>query len=288
MMRNLLIITGVGFVLSLVGLGGAAALVGNDVRKHDWTWVVTDDGPGDSSFRFERGQAQPDISRTIEWAGGDSLSIDVPGEVSYVQGEQAGIRISGPKDVVDSIRFADGRLTMISDDRPERGYVRWSGSGIRVWSETEALRIVITAPAVNTFEMGDNGTLRVRGYDQPTLTVTTQGEAGISVEGRADKATVTVNGDGDVNLSRLLLTDAAVVVTGDGDVRVGPTGSAEIDISGRGDVILTRNPEQVNQSITGWGEVEHERGATTTVTTTREIARAPGVTVSTSTEQPAP
>ncbi|MFC7377150.1 GIN domain-containing protein [Brevundimonas sp. GCM10030266] len=256
MMRNLLIITGVGFVLSLVGLGGAAALVGNDVRKHDWTWVVTDDGPGDSSFRFERGQAQPDISRTIEWAGGDSLSIDVPGEVSYVQGEQAGIRISGPKEVVDSIRFADGRLTMISDDRPERGYVRWSGSGIRVWSETEALRIVITAPAVNTFEMGDNGTLRVRGYDQPTLTVITQGEAGISVEGRADKATITVNGDGDVNLSRLLLAEATVNVPGRGDVRVGPTERADIDISGQGDVRLTRNPAQVNQTITGWGEVE--------------------------------
>ncbi|RZJ77548.1 MAG: DUF2807 domain-containing protein, partial [Brevundimonas sp.] len=42
MIRNLLVITGVGFVLALVGIGGSMALVGNDVRRHDWTWVVSD------------------------------------------------------------------------------------------------------------------------------------------------------------------------------------------------------------------------------------------------------
>ncbi|WP_420471274.1 GIN domain-containing protein [Brevundimonas sp. FT23042] len=258
MMRNLLVITGVGFLLALVGLGGAVALVGNDVRKHDWTWVVTDDGPGDSSFRFERGPVQPNIDRTLDWTGGDSLAVDVPGEVTYVQGETAGIRISGPKDIVDSIRFSNGRLTMAGDDRPDRGYIRWSGSGIRVWSESEALRITVTAPSVTTFETGDNGVLRIRDYDQPTLTVKSQGEGRINAEGRTDTATIAVNGDGDVNLSRLLVTDATITVPGDGDVRVGPTGKAEIDISGHGDVTLTRNPAQLNQVITGWGEVEFD------------------------------
>lgn len=258
MIRNLLVITGVGFLLALVGIGGAVALVGNDVRTHDWTWVVTDDGPGDSSFRLERGTVQPDITRTIEWTGGDSLSVDVPGEVSYVQGAEAGIRITGPKDIVDSIRFTDGRLTMISDDHHDRGYIRWTGSGIRAWSESEALRIVVTAPSVKTFEMGDNGYVRVRGYDQPSLEVILQGNGAIDVEGRTDKVSVTVNGAGDADLDRLQVSEATVMVPGRGDVRVGPTERADIDISGRGDVTLTRNPAQVNQNITGWGEVDME------------------------------
>lgn len=256
MIRNLLVITGVGFLLALVGIGGAFALVGNDVRTHDWTWVVTDDGPGDSSFRFERGVVQPDISRTIEWAGGDRLAIDVPGEVSYVQGAEAGIRITGPKDIVDSIRFNDGRLTMISDDNHDRGYIRWTGSGIHAWSESESLRIVVTAPAVKTFEMGDNGSVRVRGYDQPTLEVILQGNGAIDIDGRTDKVSVTINGDGDADLDDLQVAEATVAVLGRGDVRVGPTDRADIDISGRGDVTLTRNPAQVNQVITGWGEVD--------------------------------
>ncbi len=256
MIRNLLVITGVGFLLALVGIGGAVALVGNDVRTHDWTWVVTDDAPGDSNFRLERGEVRADITRTITWAGGDRLAVDVPGEVTYVQGDEAGIRITGPKDIVDSIRFADGRLSTISDDRPERGYIRWTGTGIHVWSETEALKIVVTAPSVKTFEMGDHGRLRVRNFDQPDLDITLQGEGGIEVGGRADKVAVTVNGDGDANLDDLRVAEATITVPGRGDVRVGPTDRANIDISGRGDVTLTRNPAQVNQSITGWGEVE--------------------------------
>lgn len=256
MIRNLLVITGVGFLLALIGIGGAVALVGNDVRAHDWTWVVTDDAPGDSNFRLEKGEVQPDVSRTIAWEGGDRLAVDVPGEVSYVQGAEAGIRITGPKDIVDSIRFVDGRLSMVSDDRPDRGYIRWTGTGIHVWSETEALKIVITAPSVKSFEMGDNGWLRVRDFDQPNLDIVLQGEGGIQVDGRADKVSVTVNGDGDADLDHLVVSEATVTVPGRGDVRVGPTERADIDISGQGDVRLTRNPAQVNQNITGWGEVE--------------------------------
>jgi hypothetical protein len=55
-----------------------------------------------------------------------------------------------------------------------------------------------------------------------------------------------------------VVTDARVSVTGRGDARVGPTGQANIEVSGRGDVTLTRTPAQLEQSITGWGEVEQD------------------------------
>jgi hypothetical protein len=256
MIRNLLVITGVGFLLALVGIGGAFALVGNDIRTHDWTWVVTDDEPGDSGFRLERGEVRPDVTRTIEWAGGDRLAVDVTGDVTYVQGLEAGIRVTGPKDIVDRIRFTDGRLSLINDDRGDRGYIRWTGTGVRAWSESEALKIVVTAPSVKTFEMGDYGRLKIRDFDQPSLDLILQGDGDIRVDGRADKVAVTVHGDGGADLDDLRVAAATIAVEGGGDVRVGPTDRADIDISGRGDVILTRNPAQVNQSITGWGEVE--------------------------------
>lgn len=256
MIRNLLVITGVGFLLALVGIGGAFALVGNDVRTHDWTWVVTDDEPGDSGFRLERGEIGPDITRTIAWAGGDRLAVDVTGDVTYVQGPEAGIRVTGPKDIVDRVRFTDGRLSLTSDDRGDRGYIRWTGTGIRAWSESEALKIVVTAPSVKTFEMGDYGQLNIRDFDQPSLDLILQGDGDVRVDGRADTLTVTVHGDGDADLDDLRVATATIATEGGGDVRVGPTDRADIDISGRGDVILTRNPTQVNQSITGWGEVE--------------------------------
>ena len=259
MIRNLLVITGVGFGLAVVGIGGACALVKNDIAHNDWTWVVTDDGPGDDSFRFERGQVDPEVSRALAWTGGDRLSIDLPGEVTYVQGEQAGVRITGPRTVVDRVRLDGGRLSLDgAGDETERGYLRWDRNGIRAWSSTDALKIVVTAPSVDTFIMGDDGHLAIRDYDRPTLDVTLEGDGDVEARGRTTGLKVNVSGNGEADMARLQVTNAEVDLSGYGDVRMGPTGRADIDISGHGDVTLTRNPDQLNQSVSGWGEVEFD------------------------------
>ena len=80
----------------------------------------------------------------------------------------------------------------------------------------------------------------------------------VEADGQAQRVNVVVNGDGDASLRRVVTTDATVQIVGRGDVSVAPTGRADIEISGRGDVYLARNPAQLNQSITGWGEVEFD------------------------------
>lgn len=258
MIRNLLVITGVGFALAVIGLGGAVALVRNDVERHDWTWVVTEDSPGGDHFRLEKGAVDPEVNRTLAWSGSDRLSIRVPGQVIYRQGAEAGVVVTGPRAMAEKVRLQDGRLTLegYDEDAPERGYIRWSRNGIHVWDASDALKVVITAPSVTAFDMGDAGGLSIRDYDQPTLDLTMDGAGDVAARGRTPRLTLTVNGAGDADLEDLLVTDAAVEVNGRGDVRVGPTGRADIDISGHGDVTLTRAPDQVNQTITGWGEVE--------------------------------
>lgn len=258
MIRNILVITGVGFVLALVGIGGSVALIKNDVQRHDWTWVVTDGDDGGDGFRLERGPASPDIARDIAWGGGDRLSIDLPGRVTYVQGATPGVRITGPKTVVDRVRFQDGRLTIEGDDNGDRGYIRWSGSGIRAWSETDALRVVVTAPAVKVFDIGDDGHLSIRDYDQPSMQLTLNGEGDVDARGETGTLTLKIFGDGDADLHRLAVTDATIESSGDGETRVGPTGRVNVDISGDGDVNLTRRPAQLEQASSGWGEVEQD------------------------------
>lgn len=260
MIRNLLVITGVGFVLALVGIGGSVALVGNDVQRHDWTWIVSEGPAGDDSVRFERGEVDPEVTRTLAWAGGDQLSVMMPGHVVYRQGDEAGVTITGPRGMVDRVRLEKGRLTLTGydEDEEERGYIRWSRNGIHAWSATEALKVVVTAPSVTRFETGANGDLSIRDYDQPALDVTVNGSGDVRARGRATTLTLTVNGSGDAELDELVVTDARVSVAGRGDVQVGPTGRADIEVSGRGDVTLTRTPEQLAQSITGWGEVDQD------------------------------
>jgi hypothetical protein len=257
MIRNLLIITGVGLFLAIVGIGGAVALGGRDLARHEWTWVVSEGPMGDSDLRLQRGRVEPDATRTLAWDGAERLSVDVPAEVTFVQGDQAGVRLTGPRSVVDRVRFENGRLTLhdVGHDT-ERGYIRWSANGVRVWSETESLRVVVTAPDVRAFEMVGSGDLSIRDYDQPALELTVHGPGDIDVHGRTDLLTVEVNGSGDVDLDRLVTTDAAITIRGSGDVVAGPTGSARVDVAGSGDVTLTRRPDRLSQTIDGSGDVD--------------------------------
>ena len=256
MIRTLFIIAGAALVLALACLGGAAALGSRDLAANDWTWVISDDGDGDDDFRMERGRVGPEITRTLAWTGGEQLTIDLPVDVTYVQGDEAGVVVRGPKAAAERVRLVDGRLTMSSSDEEERGYIRWGRGGIRVWSETERVRITVTAPSVSSFRIAGSGDLTIERYDRPSLALLVDGSGDVEAPtGRTDKVDLRINGSGDVDLAGLAVRDATVDVAGSGEVRVGPTGAVDIDITGSGDVDLTRRPASVQQDISGSGDV---------------------------------
>jgi len=259
MIRNLLIISGAGLILAIVGFGGAFAVGGRDLARHDWTWVITDDEAGDSGFTVERGQVSPDATRTIAWTGDERLAINIPADVVYDQQADApGITVTGAETVVNRVRFANGRLTLEEAPRGDRSYVRWTRTGIRGWSETDALKIIIKAPSVKAFDLSGPTELKIRGYDQPTLDLTLTGASDVRVQGRTGAVSVDASGSSDARLDELIVEDAKVQVSGSGDVRVGPSGKAEVDVSGSGEVRLTRRPAELRQSVSGSGEVSQD------------------------------
>ena len=305
MIRNLLIISGVGLILAVVGISGAAALGGRDLAKNDWTWTVTDNEFGDGegeSFRMRRGPAEPDVTRTLAWTGGDRLQVEVPGDVVYIQGPEAGVVVTGPKALADRVRVAGGRLTIDdeADRHVERGYIRWSQNGIHVWSENDRLKITVTAPSVTTFEVTSSADLVIRDYDQPRLNLTISGSGEVTARGEAESVRIDISGSGDAELAAVRATDADVSVWGSGDVSVAPTRRADVSISGSGDVDITTRPETVTEDISGSGDLsirgerterrsrDDEAVTVRTTTTTREIVDVPGVSVRTTRTVPAP
>ncbi len=256
MTRILFIIAGASLVLCLACLGGAAALGSRDLAANDWTWVVTEDGTGDNDLRFERGKVSPDTTRTLAWTGGQSLTVDLPADVTYVQGAALGVVISGPKTAVDRVRLVDGRLTLVEDDEEhERGYIRVRNGSIRVWNETEMLKITVTAPNVNSFRSAGSGDLTVEGYNQPTLNLLLDGSGDVEVTGRAASLDVRLNGYGDADLQGLEVKDAKLDNAGEGEINVGPTGDVMVDVTSDGDVHLTRRPANLERNVTGDGEI---------------------------------
>ena len=255
MIRTLFIIAGAGLVLCASSLGGAAALGGADLKRHDWSWSFHDED-GDT-VRIERSDLErgPDVSRTLAWTGSDTLSVEIPAEVTYVQGAQAGVTVTGAKSVVDRLRVENGRVFL--EQGEERVTLGWRNGSLTGWSDNDDLRVTVTAPSVTRFDLSGSGELVIRAYDHPSLSIDVSGSGEVTATGRTTSIALDISGSGEADLSGVTARDAAVAVSGSGEARVGPTGRADIDIAGSGDVYLTTRPTSVNRDITGSGDV-HE------------------------------
>lgn len=259
MIRTLLIITGAGLLLCTVAAAGTMALGGRDLARNGWSWTIHDrDG---DSVRFERStspDAGPKVTRTLEWTGGDRLQVEIPGDIVYVQGAEAGVVVEGPQSLVERVRMVDGRLTMADGASEERVAFNWTRDGLHAWSSSDELRVTVTAPAVKTFDIRGSADVSIRAYDQPTLAIDVAGSSSVEVAGKAAAVRIDISGSGDIDAEAVDVRDAAIDISGSGDVRVGPTETASVNVSGSGDVTLTRRPARLTQDVSGSGDIDVE------------------------------
>lgn len=256
MIRTLLIIAGAAFVLSLVTLGGAAAIGGRDMAAHGWSWTFRDGENGDFKVVRADDQRAAEVTRTLAWAGGDTLVIDLDADVEYVQGDTPGITVRGSADRVDRVSLDGNRLTSTNVGRTgERVVYGRNRDGRGFWVHDDQVHIVVTAPNVSNFELRSSGDLSIRGYDQPSLTIAVSGSGDVMGSGATKALTLAMTGSGDVDLSDLLSEDTDVSLSGSGDARIAPAGAAKVNLSGSGDVDLATRPTSLSQTITGSGDV---------------------------------
>lgn len=247
MIRTLLIIAGAALVLCIACFAGAAAIGGRDFVRavesgDNWVW----DSDGHGNFRrFRRVESGPEVTRTLEWTGGDSLAVDMSADVIYVQDETASVTVSGRQIAVDRVRLENGRLTMATSDGDHTGFFFNDGD----------LTITVSAPSVKTFQVNGSGDLDIRGYDQDTIALSIRGSGDIEAAGRARSLTFDGTGSGEAYLDPLDVVDAKVSVSGSGDVELSASGSVAADITGSGDIHLERRPANLTTADTGSGDV---------------------------------
>lgn len=261
MIRTLLIIAGAAFVLALASLAGGVAVGGRDMARHGWEWTFPNRGDGgDLHIVREDGTQPAEVTRTLAWAGGDKLIVDLSADVEYVQGDTPGITVRGPADQVDKVRIDGNRLSWTGDDgnHDERVVFGRNADRAGFWVDSGEIHIVVTAPAVKTFEIKGSADVSIRGYDQPTLAIEASGSGDVTASGATKALALTLTGSGDADLSDLLTGDADVDASGSGDAIVAPTGAAAVDLSGSGDLSLATRPATLRQSISGSGDVRQD------------------------------
>ncbi len=246
MIRTLILIAAVSFVLAVGCIAGAAASIGGPfwiddtgtIHRIDWRDWHTRHG-SDARSPDGGGASQ----RELTWPGGHRLYVDVPADVTYTQGAQPKLTISGPKDLVDRISVQDGVIEAHDFD-----------------DDDARLKITLTAPDVQSFKLSGDETLTISAYDQDQLDVDISGSGKATAQGRAKQADLHISGDGDADFSDLKLDAAHVDVSGSGDTTLAPTALAQIDISGSGNVRLLKAPKSEKINISGSGRVDQPNG----------------------------
>jgi hypothetical protein len=263
MIRNALIIGGASFVLMLGSFAGVAALAGPVILKDGWT--IPFDHVGDGEFRSRHvdisgAKASPMVSRQLAWTS-ETLTIDLPIDVTYVQGPVAGVEIRGPRAVVDRLRVEEGRISLTDGDGNHYDLnadsLTIDRNGIRFHSNADQTRIVVTAPNVSSFTLDGSGDLAIQGYNQPALTLALNGSGDINASGQTTGLVVATAGSGDAELDDLQALNAEIALSGSGDADISTSNTVKIAISGSGDVSLRRQPVSETSTISGSGSVHH-------------------------------
>ncbi len=232
MTRSLLLIAGFAFVACLVSFAVVLAL--GPVNFGDWDW----DGDHGRRGRETIQATGPTITRELPWSGDDELSITIPATVTYVQGPENKVVVTGPQTAVENLYIDDGRFRF---HRRVRGI--------------QGLEITVTASGVREFHMAGSQRLTITGYDQDDLDVHMAGSGDVVGSGRTRRVEVHIAGSGDIDLGAVATDDAEVRIAGSGNSVLSPKDRAEIHIAGSGDVTLTTRPNHLEQHIAGSGRI---------------------------------
>jgi hypothetical protein len=143
MIRTLITIAFASFILAVACLAGAAALGGRDIAENGWTipseWQYRI-SERQGRNRVERVRPSETITRELPWNGGESLVLDLPVDVTYVQGAEARVVVEGPKDYAERITLEGGRFGLAGDVQIDSSDVTIDLNGVRVLDARVQLR----------------------------------------------------------------------------------------------------------------------------------------------------
>lgn len=182
------------------------------------------------------------VTRELPWDGSESLVLEVPAHVRFVQTAGPGrVIVTGARRSVETFSATGG---ILRDKKLRTG---------------KPLQIVVTAPKITRFAVKGDDRIAIEAFDQDELHIETTGRADIKAAGRAGTVTLKLQGFGWADLSHLKSDGADLTLTGGRNAVIAP--SAWAKVSGKGDVVLLTQPADLKLDHQGSGRVIHAGSA---------------------------
>lgn len=138
-----------------------------------------------------------------------------------------------------------------------------SRSGWSWFRRTGRVDVHITMPALDAVVLNGAGNAAIEGATGAALELALQGAGNIQAAGRIASLDASINGAGNMDLVRLVATDANVSVNGAGNMATNVTGTLRATVNGVGSVTYAGNPQRVEPAINGVGSVKAAPAANT-------------------------
>lgn len=184
----------------------------------------------------ESDPASAPVVRELPWPGGESLTVQVPANVRFVQTNGQGkVVVTGPSRSVKDFAIDGG---VLSDKR---------------WHTGKPVDVVVYAPKITHFSLKGGDQLILEGFDQPDLTIEATGRAEVKASGRAGRVTLRLQGFGWADLSALSAAEADINVSGGRHAIVAARDRARV--SGNGSVVFVGKPAELQLSLGDSGRV---------------------------------
>ncbi|MGV1869854.1 GIN domain-containing protein [Agrobacterium rosae] len=169
----------------------------------------------------------------------DNLEINLPAIVRYQPGPTAELVISGDQSLLDHVEMEGGKLTLNCDPG-------WPVS---------RLDVLISGPAITSWKLNGNVELALLNIDQSQLRLGIRGNGSVTATGAAESVDLDISGSGKAILKGLVTQSAKIDIRGNGDAQITAKTSADVSISGSGNIELFGNAVLRRSEIRGSGHV---------------------------------
>lgn len=114
----------------------------------------------------------------------------------------------------------------------------------------------ITTPSLKNVLTVGCGDITVNNLDEPNFTATLQGSGDLLLQGKADRADLTLVGNGDIIASAMTVGNLAVSLMGNGDITALATETLDAKLMGNGDINIIGNPKKIlSKQVYGNGDI---------------------------------
>lgn len=232
-MRTLGLIAIGGLGVGIASLSLAYQLGGRDLHRlpFDIASSCGDDTKGGPSVRH------------LPWDSGDTIELSLPGTVTFRGGQGSDIVVRGSPDLVANVEVRGSRLRL----------------DCRGWTVGRDLEVTLPGRAFRHIRISGSGKLVMENVSQPDLDLRISGSGTVRAQGSVDQATIKVSGSGEAMLGDLAVKQLKVDISGSGKVEATPKDSADVKISGSGDVKLLSRPANLTSKVSGSGRISQAK-----------------------------